>query len=156
MPMLDVTIPEGALPPAAEQALLARLTDLVLEHEGVDPSNPRARSGAWLYLHRPAAVLVGGLPAQAPHYRIVATVPQGQLDDDRRARLVAAITAAVLEAEGGTRRRDPGRVFVFSLEIPEGAWGAAGRINRLEDIIAWVTGDAAGARRYAEERLARR
>jgi len=67
---------------------------------------------------------------------------------------VGAITAAVLEAEGGARRRDPSRVFVFPLEIPEGAWGAAGRINRLEDIIGWVTDDAAGARRYAEERLA--
>ena len=37
MPVLDTCIPEGALSPSAERELLARITDLVLEHEGVDP-----------------------------------------------------------------------------------------------------------------------
>jgi len=43
MPMLDAYIPEGALSPSAERELLAKITDLLLEHEGVDPSNERAR-----------------------------------------------------------------------------------------------------------------
>ena len=41
MPMLDAYIAEGALSPSAERELLARVTDLLLEHEGVDPSNER-------------------------------------------------------------------------------------------------------------------
>ena len=42
MPMLDATIPAGALSPHAEEKLLNRLTDMLLEYEGVDPANPIA------------------------------------------------------------------------------------------------------------------
>lgn len=64
MPMLDAYIPEGALSPDAEDKLLARLTDLMLEHEGVDPANQAARELAWVFVHRPA-VYVGGSPARS-------------------------------------------------------------------------------------------
>lgn len=40
--MLDAYIPEGALSAEAEDRLLARLTDLLLQHEGVDPANQAA------------------------------------------------------------------------------------------------------------------
>ena len=60
MPLLDAYIPAGALEPDAEEKLLARLTDLLLEHEGADPTNPVARSIAWVFLHRPEAVFVAG------------------------------------------------------------------------------------------------
>ena len=43
MPMLDAFIPEGALDPDAEKKLLSRLTDLLLEHEGADPTNEAVR-----------------------------------------------------------------------------------------------------------------
>jgi hypothetical protein len=56
MPMLDAYIPEGALSPSAECELLATITDLLLEHEGVDPSNERARPLAWVFVHRPPGV----------------------------------------------------------------------------------------------------
>lgn len=45
MPMLDAFIPEDALSSTAEKELLAKLTDILLLHEGVDPADPRhARS----------------------------------------------------------------------------------------------------------------
>jgi hypothetical protein len=53
MPILDAYIPEGALSPGAERELLAKITDLLLEHEGVDPRNERARPLAWVFVHRP-------------------------------------------------------------------------------------------------------
>jgi len=53
MPMLDAYIPEGALSPSAERELLAKLTDLLIEHEGVDPRNEMARKMAWVFVHRP-------------------------------------------------------------------------------------------------------
>lgn len=152
MPMLDITIPEGALGPEAEEALLARLTDLLLHHEGADPENPAARSLAWVFLHRPARLFVAGAPATLPHYRVVASVPEGQFDDQRRAAMVAAVTEAVLDAEEGKRPRDPRRVWVFANEIPEGTWGGAGRIHRLADIAGLVLGEEKG-RLYAEARL---
>ena len=156
MPMLDVTIPEGALNPEAEQKLLARLTDVLLEHEGADPTNPVVRSIAWVFLHRPAVTFVAGAPETEPHYRVVASVPEGQFDDERRKSMVEAVTEAVLDAEDGAHPRDPMRVWVFPTEMPDGTWGAAGRINRLEDIAGLVIGDQEKAREYAERRLAGR
>jgi len=156
MPMLDAYIPEGALPAEAEQRLISRLTDLLLVHEGADPSNAAARSLAWVFVHRPAAVHVAGEPASDPRYRFVASVPEGQYDDDRRAAIVAAVTEAVLEAEDGTHPRDPERVWVFANEIPDGNWGGGGRVMRLGDIVGHVVGDADAGRRYADQRLADR
>jgi phenylpyruvate tautomerase PptA (4-oxalocrotonate tautomerase family) len=153
--MLDVTIPEGALTPENEQALMARLTDVFLEAEGADPTNPVVRSIAWVFLHRPAEVYVAGQPAEEPRYRVVAHVPEGQWTDERRARLVETVTEAVLDAEEGARPRDPGRVWVFPLEIPDGAWGAAGTVFRLQDIVARANGgDREKAREYADRRIA--
>lgn len=68
--MLDAFIPEGALSPDAEKALLSKLTDLLLFHEGADPADPAARSIAWIFVHHPAAVFVAGAPADAPRYRL--------------------------------------------------------------------------------------
>jgi phenylpyruvate tautomerase PptA (4-oxalocrotonate tautomerase family) len=153
--MLDITIPGGALSEEAERGLLSRLTDVLLEHEGADPTNPVARSVAWVFLHRPAAVFVAGEPETEPHYRVVVTVPQGQFDDDRRAAMVAAVTEAVLDAEEGARKRDASRVWVFPTEMPEGTWGAAGQIVRLADIVTYVVGDREAAERYAARRLGR-
>lgn len=153
MPMLDITIPEGALTPTAEAALLAKLTDLLLHHEGADPTNPRARALAWVFLHRPAALYVAGKPAALPHYRVQVSVPEGQFDDERRAGMVAAVTEAVLDAEAGAHPRDPNRVWVFASEIPDGTWGGAGRIARLADIAAFVTGDRDKAAEYAKKRI---
>jgi phenylpyruvate tautomerase PptA (4-oxalocrotonate tautomerase family) len=151
--MLDAFIPEGALSPEAEKQLLSQVTDLLIEHEGADPTNETVRSIAWVFLHRPETVFVAGSPATEPRYRFVVSVPEGQFDDERRQAMVAALTDAVLDAEDGTRERDPSRVWVFANEVPDGTWGAIGRIVTLADIATFATGDAEYGRRYAEERL---
>lgn len=156
MPMLDAYIPEGALDPEAEKTLLAKLTDVLLLHEGADPTNPAARALAKVWLHRPAEVFHAGEPASDPHYRIIASVPQGQFDDERRAGMVRAVTDTVLDAEQGRYDRDPLRVWVFAAEIPDGTWGGGGRIVRLAEIAGLVFGDAEKGRAYAEDRLAGR
>ena len=119
MPMLDAYIPEGALSPSAERDLLATITDLLLEHEGVNPSNERARPLAWVFVHRPQ-VYVAGLPPKSPRYRFICQVPEGQYDDERRAAVTAA---AVAEAEGGAWPHPELRVCVFTCEVPDGWWG---------------------------------
>jgi phenylpyruvate tautomerase PptA (4-oxalocrotonate tautomerase family) len=156
MPLLDVTIPEGALAPDAEAALLSELTDILLEHEGADPTNPVVRQIAWVYLHRPAQVYVAGAPAEEPRYRVQASVPEGQFDDERRAAIVAAVTDAVLRAEGIAKPTDQdlGRVWVFCHEVPDGTWGGAGRIARLADIVTLAGVEREKAERYAARRLA--
>ncbi|HMG98733.1 MAG TPA: hypothetical protein VK546_07420 [Gaiellales bacterium] len=156
MPMLDAYIPAGALSPEAERQLLAKLTDVLIENEGADPTNPQVRSIAWLFVHRPEAVYVAGAPATAPRYRMVASVPEGQYDPERRSAMVAQITEAVLDAEQGAHERDPSRVWVFTPEVADGTWGSLGRIVTLADIAAFATGDPERGRRYAAERLAAR
>jgi phenylpyruvate tautomerase PptA (4-oxalocrotonate tautomerase family) len=154
--MLDAYIPEGALPAAAEKALLTKLTDVLLEHEGADPANPTARSLAKVWLHRPAAMLHAGEEPAMPHYKVIASVPEGQFDNERRASMVAAVTEAILAAEDGHYDRDPLRIWVFANEIPDGTWGGGGRIARLADIAGLVLGDREKGRAHAEQRLASR
>jgi phenylpyruvate tautomerase PptA (4-oxalocrotonate tautomerase family) len=156
MPMLDAYIPEGALSQEAEERLLSELTDVLITHEGADPTNENVRSIAWVFLHRPEAVFVGGSKPSAPRYRFVTSVPEGQFDAGRRQAMVESVTAAVLDAEDGAYERDPSRVWVFTPEVPDGTWGGAGRIVTLADIATFATGDAERGRQYAEERLARR
>ncbi|HEY4997122.1 MAG TPA: tautomerase family protein [Solirubrobacteraceae bacterium] len=154
--MLDAHIPAGALSETAEQKLLAELTDILIVNEGADPTNPQVRSIAWLFVHRPESVYVAGSPAEAPRYRFVASVPEGQYDAERRQAMAESITAAVLDAEDGRYERDPSRVWVFTPEVPDGTWGAAGRIVTLADIAGFASGDLERGRNYAEERLAGR
>jgi phenylpyruvate tautomerase PptA (4-oxalocrotonate tautomerase family) len=152
--MLDATIPDGALDPDRERALIAELTDILLKWEGADPTNEVARSLAWVFLHRPADVFVAGSPAELPRYRVVASVPEGQFDAKRRAGMVEAVTNAVLDAEPDGRSRDPSRVWVFTHEVPEGTWGGGGRIVGLAEIAGRVITDPEAAQAHARRRLA--
>ena len=153
MPMIDAYIPEGALRPEAENSLLNRLTDLLMTWEGFDPADPAMREVSWVFLHRPAAVYVGGVPADAPRYKIVTSVPEGQFTAASRAGVVADVTAAVLDAEEGRRPRDDSRVWVFPTDVPEGHWGGRGHIVHLAEILS-RTFDAEQAKALAEERIA--
>jgi phenylpyruvate tautomerase PptA (4-oxalocrotonate tautomerase family) len=153
MPMLDAYIPDGALQPEAEERLLCQLTDILIINEGADPSNAQVRSIAWLFVHRPHSVFVAGARSEIPHYRFVASVPEGQYDAERRQAMVEDITEAVLDAEQGAYDRDPSRVWVFTPEVPDGSWGGAGRIVTLGDIAGLAMGDLERGRAYAEQRL---
>ena len=62
MPQLDAYIPAGALSADAERDLMAKLTDLLIRHEGADPTNETVRSIAWLFVHRAHTVYVAGKP----------------------------------------------------------------------------------------------
>jgi len=156
MPMLDLDLPDGVLGTEAERELVANLTNLLLRWEGADPRNARVRGLAWVFVNRIGAVYVAGEPVADPHYRVRVSVPQGQFDDERRAGMVSSVTEAVLDAEAGRFTRDTHRVWVFANEVPEGTWGAGGRVWRLADIAGFALGDEAAGRAYAERTLANR
>lgn len=154
MPMIDVTIPEGALKPAAEARLIKELGDILIGHEGFDPANKVAQGVTVVFLHRPAAVYVAGEPSPSPRYRIVPTVPEGQYTEASRAALVKDVTDAVVRADGGSYEDVAPQVWVFPTEIPDGQWGSRGVIRLLPDIQAFIAGEH--ERKVGEERLARR
>jgi phenylpyruvate tautomerase PptA (4-oxalocrotonate tautomerase family) len=153
MPFCDAYISEGALSPRAERELLGKITDLLLEHEGVDPSNEMGRSLAWVFVHR-HEMYVAGEPPRAPYYRFVYQVPEGQYNEERRAAVIAATTQAVVEAEDCSWAHPELRVVVFTNEIKDGTLGGAGRILRLPDIYELFSGGE--GREAAEQVLAAR
>jgi phenylpyruvate tautomerase PptA (4-oxalocrotonate tautomerase family) len=154
MPMIDVTIPEGALQPEAEARLMKELTDILITHEGFGADNKVAQKVTWVFLHRPAAVFIAGERSALPRYRIVSTVPEGQYTEATRKALVKDVTAAVVRADGGKYEDVASRVWVFPSEIPDGEWGSRGAIQPLPDIQAFIAGEH--QRKVGEERLARR
>ncbi|WP_050422360.1 tautomerase family protein [Bradyrhizobium tropiciagri] len=154
MPMIDVTIPEGALKPEAEARLVKELGDILIGHEGFDPANKVAQSVTVVFVHRPDAVYVAGAPSPTPRYRIVPTVPEGQYTEASRAALVKDVTAAVVRAAGGSFEDVAPQVWVFPTEIPDGQWGSRGVIRPLSDIQAFIAGEH--EREVGAARLARR
>jgi phenylpyruvate tautomerase PptA (4-oxalocrotonate tautomerase family) len=154
MPMIDVTISEGALKPEAEERLIRELTDILIAHEGFDVGNKVAQDVTVVFLHRPAAVYVAGHRSPSPRYRIVPTVPEGQYTDASRKTLVKEVTEAVVRADGGKYEDVAPRVWVFPTEIPDGQWGSRGVIRRVPEIQAFIAGEH--ERKVGEERLAKR
>lgn len=156
MPMLDAYIPDGALDFDAEEKLLSDLTDILIRHEGVEPSNPNARSLAWVFLHRPAKVWVAGKKAALPYYKFVTSVPEGQFNRERREAMIASVTKAVLDAEGGAYPRQSQRVWVLTPEVTEGTWGYDGEIYGLAQIAGFVLENEERGQAYASATLAQR
>ncbi|TFV72732.1 Tautomerase enzyme [Bradyrhizobium frederickii] len=154
MPMIDLTIPEGALKAEAEARLVKELGDILIGHEGFDPASRVAQSVTVVFLHRPAAIFVAGAPSERPRYRIVPSVPEGQYTDASRKALVRDVTEAVARAEGGSFDDVAPRVWVFPTEVEDGTWGSRGGIHRMADIHAFIAGQQ--ERNVGEERLARR
>lgn len=143
MPMIELTVTEGALAKDALDALMAQLTDTLLRWEGVPDGSERAKDVAWGYVdERPAErVYHRGEPVPAqPLYKVEISIPERALDDTRKEGLVADMTRLILEAEGSTP--DDGaaamRVWVILREVADGNWGAAGQVWRLKDIARFV------------------
>jgi hypothetical protein len=161
VPMCDAYIPMDALPADAEREMLSRISDLLIQHElrrmldlvdDVEASTKRARSIAWLSVLRHEAY-VASAPAQAPHYKFVVSVPEGQADDEFRISVTRDITQAVADAEGGRWPHPEFRVWLFTWEVQDGTWGSTGRIVRRTDVIDFV---APQLREQAVQRLADR
>ncbi len=138
--MLDAYIPDGALTLEAEQKLLGACTDLLLRHEGVRPGHPASRALAWVFVHR-HETYVAGAPAEAPHYKFVCQVPEGQYDEERRAAITRAMTEALVEAEDGRWPSPEARVWVLTFEVPDGTWGGlGGRVLTLPGVADHSSG----------------
>lgn len=140
MPMINVTAPEGALDQASQDTLLKRATETLLKWEGAPLDNALIRASAWSYYHEVPAqnFYVGGEVAQAPKFRIEITTPEGVLDDEKRAGLVADIGKIVDEVIG---KAGAGyNHWVLLSEIKDGGWGVAGGITRLADLRAAAQG----------------
>jgi phenylpyruvate tautomerase PptA (4-oxalocrotonate tautomerase family) len=141
MPMIDLTLPRGALGNDAKGELMAQLSRTLLKWEGAKPGDKNAESIAWTFIHEPELITVAHAPAQEPRYRVVVSVPEATLGDEQKEGLVAEVTEQVIRAENPDREptaQDTFRVWVLINEIADGNWGGAGRVFRLADIMAFA------------------
>jgi phenylpyruvate tautomerase PptA (4-oxalocrotonate tautomerase family) len=151
MPLIDLTLPSGALDRAATAELVQGLTAALIQHEGA-PDNERTRAMTWVLVHElpPGTFHVGGTAVERPVYRVAVTVPEGTLlhgpgpfGTSGRSSLVRDVTDLVLSAEGGTpTASDRGRVYCTITEIKDGYWGALGETITMTDIASIAGGDA--------------
>ncbi|WP_176473180.1 hypothetical protein [Sphingomonas lenta] len=149
MPMCDIFIPAGALEPEAERKLVARVSELLVEHEmrrivdlmpdpdSIKASAERANSIAWMFVHR-TETYVAGQPVAEPHYKFEITIPEGMIDDRFAPAINRDIFAAVKEAEGGKHKHLPRRVWIHIHELRDGCWGAGDRTMHFENIVDYV------------------
>ena len=138
MPMIDVTLPKGAITAPVRDDLVKRLTDCLLKWEGAPVDSASAQAIAWGFVHEVehGCLYVGGANTSPPRFRLEVTTPEGALNDERRVGLVKDISE-ILDAVVGA----PAAGFnhwVLLREIGDGGWGAGGRIFRHSDIKAVV------------------
>ena len=161
MPMCDIYIPSGALEAEVERKLVSRVSDLLVDHEmrritdlldnpaDVQASRERAKSIAWMFVHRTETYVAGRL-ATEPHYKFVITIPEGTIDERFAPAIDREIFEALREAEGGARPRLGQRVWIHIHEVLDGRWGAGDRPMPLTSVIDYV---APGLGKLAAERF---
>lgn len=149
MPMCDAYIPKDVLEPEVEQQLIRRVSVLLAEHEmrravelmedpaEVEAMRQKALSLAWTFVHHPDTYFAGEV-APMPIYKFVASIPEGQIDDEFRRVVVPDVVEAVAAAEDGRYPNPAMRTWVLIHEIPDGTWGASGRIAKLKDIVDYI------------------
>ncbi|MEA2271618.1 MAG: hypothetical protein QOI98_326 [Solirubrobacteraceae bacterium] len=143
MPLIDLTVPEGALTSEAREALLPDLVDRMLKWEGA-PDTDFFRAITWIHVHELPAqdVTAAGRPVTEPIFRLNITVPAGALSDRRKAGLVDDLTKAVLEHTGlADDPSAPMRVWVVIAEVTDGNWAAGGQIIRYGDLVKAAQGE---------------
>ena len=141
MPLIDLELPAGAVPPDAG-ALADELTAALLRARGA-PDTAASRAEVWTFL-RPGRLFVGGAPAGGPRYVVRVAVVAGGVTDAARELMVQEMTASVVR-HAGLRPEDAGHVWVLLEEVADGSWGAGGRIVRLADSEAILQAAGSGS-----------
>lgn len=149
MPMMDLTLPQGALEPEARTALVNDLTTVLLRAERA-PDTDFFRSITWVYVHElpSSEIYSAGRPIEQPVIRLMVTTPEGALSQRRRAELVAEATRVIREATGIAEEETLTRIWVVCREIDDGSWGAGGQIiefKALQEMAAAARTEATPA-----------
>lgn len=161
MPMVEVTMLKSALTPEQKEKLTERLTHVLLMIEG-GTDNPAGRAIAWTFFREidPDDWAIGGKfdgTYEAPGGRFLfsITVPEASLSPDRRPLIIEATNAALMETLGLEAEDRLGMsAWVHIHEIPEGHWGAAGKVFGVEQIYElWGVRDDGRRMKYIKAYL---
>ncbi len=141
MPFVEVFAPEGSVSGEQRDLIAKRLVHDIMEAEGA-PDNEHARAISWLVWHDSSVWSVGGelVGTEEPaRYVVRITMPAPSITDEKRKKIVAAVTQVLADADG-----DPDRLynspatFVLLNGVPDGNWGSAGQVLTFNDIAGYV------------------
>jgi phenylpyruvate tautomerase PptA (4-oxalocrotonate tautomerase family) len=128
MPMIELSLTEGALPEEKLTALLQRATKVLMWWEKI-PDTKAARHIAWTFAHElpKDRFVIGGLAPSLPRYRFVVSTIEGLMDDRAKQGVMRDLTRITLEAEGAVHDHDnASRVWCLFRELPRASWGIGG------------------------------
>ena len=135
MPQVDITLPANTLNADQKARLLRTAISLLFKWEGV-PENSPNRVFGWAYIHEMAredstTAAPGTTTVEKPRYRVAFTVPEGVLNAETKAGLIAEVTQAVAEVEGTPLEDARTRITCYILDVAEGGYGVAGQVFHL-------------------------
>lgn len=148
MPVIDITIPEGALSPEAKKELPETIGRIAIGYEGLSGSR-FAEEFTWVYIHELPATLVTQVSGKPPKpiYRFVFTTLTTLLDDNSKHRLGTDVARAVYALEGTPFDEEEAynRVWTFFDDVRQGDWIVGARINTIKSLRAVVEKEQAAA-----------
>ena len=134
MPMIDVTLPDDLLPPAADAALARELAEALLRAERAPLAEPYL-SNTGVHVHRLAPTAVHtAATSPARTVRVEVLTPPGALSRDGQRELVADATSIVARHVGDPTQAE--RTWVLLREAAEGGWGVLGIALGADDFAA--------------------
>ncbi len=128
MPMIDLTLPRGALPTDKLALLMHKAVKTLMWWEKI-PDTPEARNVAWSFVNEVEKehVFVGGMPPGRPRYRFRVHTIEGLMDDRAKQGVIRDLTKLTLEIEGVPHDLDnAARVWCILREYPRQNWGIGG------------------------------
>jgi phenylpyruvate tautomerase PptA (4-oxalocrotonate tautomerase family) len=137
MPFVELFTPRGALDEGQRSTIGGKLVTEIMQAEGA-PDTEAARAISWLVVNEVEEFWIGRERWSAetgPLYVVRVGVPEGSLTDEKRLDMVRRVTRVLAEVDPDPKRllEEP-TAWVHINEIPEGNWGAFGRIVGLRDI----------------------
>lgn len=152
MPIIRITMPEGALDPVQRQAIGASLTDLIMEAEVGEATDAGRAITVVQYIPVSSDLWIQGGKSghrDKPIFIVELIVAAAFLDAVRKELLhrqtLGAFVGVLPDGEESLRSR----VWSLIVEIPHRSWGAAGQSITATDIAAYI-GLADNSARMAE------
>jgi phenylpyruvate tautomerase PptA (4-oxalocrotonate tautomerase family) len=141
VPVIEMYVPEGAVDEQTKHTLHERVSRQVLEVEGARyDESPKARAITWMLIHElpEGSWSIGSVPLSAgepPRVLTRVMVPQGSLNDERRAELVARVNEEVVGALGEDVA-DPTKSICLVDE--QCTFSGGGIVVSFADIMRWL------------------
>jgi phenylpyruvate tautomerase PptA (4-oxalocrotonate tautomerase family) len=137
MPLVEITVPAGALEEDSLSALQRDVADSVLKWMGL-PHDDFFRSATWVYVNEvPAGRSTTGAGDTGPRFLVVVTALEKFLTAESNEAMAGEITEFVLKAAGLPADK-AGAVWTVVHEVPEGNWAVGSNLTRRKNIDALI------------------